>query len=218
MSAANTFNIATTTVSITSPAECSSTTSTKPTFSGAAGTATGDSNTVTVRIYNGWSSSGTPVQTLTATRAAGSWSTTPTTALAVGTYTAQATQVITSGSSTSPAIRFTISAAPKVSLTAPAQGTTTVSSRPSFRGAAGTAAGDEPTITLHIYKGTGPTGTPAQTLTATAGKGAWTITPTKALTTGAYTARASQKNKAGATGVSSPRTFTIRSAPGAVDT
>jgi hypothetical protein len=47
------------------------------------------------------------------------------------------------------------------SLTAPAQGTTTVSSKPSFRGAAGTAAGDE----------------------------------------------------AGATGVSSPRTFTIRNAP-----
>src|SRR5207244_4503518 len=79
-------------VTLTAPANGSSTNNNKPTFSGAAGTASGDLSTITVKIYNGTGTGGTVAQTLTATASGGSWSVAPTTALADGTYTAQASQ------------------------------------------------------------------------------------------------------------------------------
>ena len=62
-----------------------------PTF---AGTATGNSGTVTVNIYSGSNTSGTLVETLTATPNAtsGAYSVSASPALAAGTYTAQASQ------------------------------------------------------------------------------------------------------------------------------
>jgi Bacterial Ig-like domain len=96
------------TVTITAPADGSRTNDTTPTLSGTAGNQTGDSTTVTVKIYSGSSATGTPVQTRSATRSGTSWSTTATT-LAAGTYTAQATQTDTSGNTgTSNANTFTI--------------------------------------------------------------------------------------------------------------
>ncbi len=77
-------------VTLTSPAENAHTTAT-PTFSGAAGTASGDSATVTVTIYSGTQASGTPLQTRTATRSGSTWTTTAST-LPAGTYTVQVTQ------------------------------------------------------------------------------------------------------------------------------
>jgi PKD domain-containing protein/Big-like domain-containing protein len=52
---------------------------------------------VTVKIYSGSNTSGSLVQTLTATASAGSWSIAPTTPLADATYTAQAQQSNTNG-------------------------------------------------------------------------------------------------------------------------
>jgi hypothetical protein len=51
---------------------------------------------VTVRVYAGRSATGTPLQTLAATRSAGAWSTTPA-PLAEGTFTAAAEQLDTAG-------------------------------------------------------------------------------------------------------------------------
>jgi peptidoglycan/xylan/chitin deacetylase (PgdA/CDA1 family) len=68
-----------------------------PTFAGRAGTAPGDSPTVTVKVYPGSTPSGDPVQTLTTTRSGNTWSVTATSALASGTYTARAEQQDTAG-------------------------------------------------------------------------------------------------------------------------
>jgi Big-like domain-containing protein len=109
--AANTFSTAADwvapAVTITSPADGSSTNDTTPTLSGAAGNATGDNTTVTVNIYSGTSATGTPVLTRNVTRSGATWSTTAT-ALAVGTYTAQATQTDTAGNTGKDASTFTV--------------------------------------------------------------------------------------------------------------
>ena len=96
-------------VTLTVPANGSATNDTTPTLSGAAGNTTGDSTTVTVKIYSGSTATGTAVQTRTATRTAATWTNTLATALAPGTYTAQATQTDTSGNTgTSTANTFTV--------------------------------------------------------------------------------------------------------------
>ncbi len=85
------------TVTLTTPADGSATNDTTPTLSGAADNATGDSQTVTVKIYSGTTATGTVLQTKTPSRGTGTtWSTTAST-LAQGTYTAVATQADTSG-------------------------------------------------------------------------------------------------------------------------
>ena len=84
------------TVTLTAPAARSATNDTTPTFSGTADNATGDSTSVTIKIYSGSTATGSAVQTLTATRSGTSWSKTAST-LAQGTYTVQATQGDTSG-------------------------------------------------------------------------------------------------------------------------
>ncbi|MHB1415031.1 MAG: choice-of-anchor Q domain-containing protein, partial [Chloroflexota bacterium] len=69
-----------------------SNTGTTPTFSGGAGSATGDSTTVTVNVYSGGSATGTPVQTLNPAAVSGAYSVAASPALAAGSYTAQAEQ------------------------------------------------------------------------------------------------------------------------------
>jgi hypothetical protein len=95
-------------VTLTAPAAGSFTNDTTPTFSGGAGTATGDSTTVTLRIYAGTTATGTAAQTRTATRSGATWTTTLTTALAAGTYTARATQTDTGGNTGSATVTFTV--------------------------------------------------------------------------------------------------------------
>ena len=95
-------------ITLTAPADGAAINTATPTLSGAAGNATGDATTVTVKIYSGTSATGTPVQTRTPTRSGATWTTTATT-LAAGTYTAQATQTDTAGNTgTSTANTFTI--------------------------------------------------------------------------------------------------------------
>jgi uncharacterized repeat protein (TIGR03803 family) len=213
-SSANTFttNAATTpAVTLTSPTNGSSTNNNKPTFSGVAGTASGDSSTITIKIYSGSSTSGTLVQTLTATQSGGTYSIAPTTALADGTYMAQANQSNTdSNIGTSTANTFTVdTVAPTVTLTSPANGGSTGTTSPTFTGAAGTASGDSSTITVKIYPGSVITGSPVQTLTTTASGGSYSVAPSAPLEQGTYTAVASQSDAAGNTGTSSANTFTI---------
>ena len=85
-------------MTLSTPPDGSSTLDTQPHFAGVAEVTASDSATVTVKIYAGSSASGTPVQTLSTTRfTSGAWSVDPSTALALGTYTAQAEQVDLSG-------------------------------------------------------------------------------------------------------------------------
>ncbi len=217
--AGNTFSLPTTsftidriapTVTLTAPANGSSTNNNKPTFSGAAGTATGDQSAITVKIYTGTGTGGTLLQTLTATASAGSWSVAPTTALAEGTYTTQASQSDTAANTaTSGANTFTVdTTAPLVTLTAPANGSYVATTTPTLSGAAGNATGDSTTVTVKIYNGTGTGGSIAQTLTATRSGAAWTTTAVT-LGLGTYTAQASQADTAGNTANSSANAFTV---------
>src|SRR5262249_30231984 len=67
-------------------------TNASPSFSGSAAIAPEDSKTVTVKVYSGTSTSGSPVQTVEASLAGSSWSAGPMPALSEGTYTVQAEQ------------------------------------------------------------------------------------------------------------------------------
>lgn len=97
-------------VTLTTPA-AGTTTNGLPTLSGAAGNSPGDSSTVNVKIYSGSTATGTAVQTKAVTRTTTTWTWTLTTALASGTYTAQATQTDTGGlTGTTAAVTFTVDA------------------------------------------------------------------------------------------------------------
>jgi hypothetical protein len=97
------------TVTLTAPANGSFTNDTTPLITGTADNATGDSTTVTAKIYSGTSATGSPVQTKTGTRSGTSYSFSLTTALAQGTYTAVVTQTDTSSNTgTSNANTFTV--------------------------------------------------------------------------------------------------------------
>jgi hypothetical protein len=104
--------------------------------------------------------------------------------------------------------------APTPTLTAPTGGSVTSNTRPTFSGVAGTASGDLTAITVKVYNGTGTGGTVAQTLSATASAGTWSVTPTaaQALADGIYTAQASQSDTVGNSGTSAAVTFTVNTA------
>jgi peptidoglycan/xylan/chitin deacetylase (PgdA/CDA1 family) len=216
-SSANTFTVPDTTapvVTLSQPANGARVVTQLPTYAGSAGAAAGDSATVTVRVYAGASASGTPVQTLSATRQAdNSYSVSGTVALAFGTYTARAEQHDASGNTgLSSANTFTIADAtpPAVTLTAPANGATLTTAVPSFTGVAGAAAGDLATVTVRIYAGTSASGTPVQSRSVNRqADNSYTVSASPALANGTYTARAEQQDSSGNTGFSTPTTFTI---------
>jgi hypothetical protein len=94
LSSANTFSIDTVAPqpTLTSPASGSTVTTSRPTFSGAAGAAASDSSTVRVDVFAGTAASGVPVQQLNATRSGSAWTAGSSASLSNGTYTARATQ------------------------------------------------------------------------------------------------------------------------------
>jgi hypothetical protein len=111
-------------VAITAPTALAAVTTRTPAITGTAGNATGDSTTVTVRLYAGASPTGTPVQTLSATRTTTTWTATPA-SLANGTYTAVATQADGSGNTgTSTAVTFTVKVPPRAVMISAANGGT----------------------------------------------------------------------------------------------
>src|SRR5439155_12557588 len=183
-------------VSVTAPAPGATTKDTTPTFRGTAGTAGGDSASVTVNVYAGQSASGVPVQTLTATPASGAWSVDAAPALAGGIYTVQAQQQDIAGNvGSSQAVTFTIdmNAPPLVTLTAPADGSSLNTATPGLAGVGGTASGDSTTVSVKVYPGPSASGTPVETVAATVGAdGSWSATASPALAEGAYTAQAEQ--------------------------
>jgi hypothetical protein len=98
--------------------------------------------------------------------------------------------------------------APTVTVTAPAANSFTSSTQPAISGAGSVGAGDLTTITVKVYSGSSPTGTPVQTLTTTLSGGSWSVTPST-LAEGTYTVQAIQSDAAGNQGSSNTRTFTV---------
>ncbi|MDP9344856.1 MAG: hypothetical protein M3P44_03890 [Actinomycetota bacterium] len=79
-------------VTIGTPADGARLASSKPSFSGTAGTVSGDLASLTVRIYSGTTTGGTPAQALTTTATGSAWAVAPSIALPDGVYTVQASQ------------------------------------------------------------------------------------------------------------------------------
>ena len=135
-------------VTLRRPLSGSATNNNKPAFSGAAGTAPGDSSRIKIKVFSGKSTSGLPVQTLTASASGGNWSVAPTQPLAHGTYTAEAEQSDGAGTTeTSAPSSFTINTTPARvrSLAVRAAG---AASTPSAYSVGGSVAGLSGTVVL----------------------------------------------------------------------
>lgn len=208
-----TFNIDTTApnVTLTAPADGAIVNTATPNLSGAGGAAPGDSGHVTVQLYTGSGVSGSPLQSLTAPVVNGAWSVTPA-SLPDGTYTAQASQTDAVGNTgTSAQATFRVdTSAPKVVITQPADGANVSALVLTAAGTAGSDKGDAANVTLRVYAGGTPTGTPVQTLPAQVTSGAWT-SDVQNLPDGTYTLQATQNDNAGNTGTSAAVTVTLKS-------
>ena len=103
------------TVTLTTPTSGSTTKNNQPPFSGAAGTAPGDSARITVKVFSGSSTAGSVADTLKATALGGTWSEAPSVPLADGIYTAVAKQSEDGGSTAfSAPTTFTVDTAPRI--------------------------------------------------------------------------------------------------------
>jgi hypothetical protein len=94
-------------------------------------------------------------------------------------------------------------------MTAPADGTYTTDTTPTFSGSAGTDAGDAALVTVKVHSGADLSGPVVETLGATPSAGTWSVDAAPPLADGTYTARATQADNAGNTGHSAARTFTV---------
>jgi hypothetical protein len=211
--AAVTFRVDTTPPVVSIDALASPTRDAEPTLAGGAGSALGDEPTVTVTIYAGNSTAGKVIVSQAVPQAGGAWSY-KAPHLADGQYTAQASQSDEAGNvGTSSTTTFTVdTTAPKVTLTSPQDGVVLDGSRPTFSGGAGHEPGDEPSITLRIYKGSSVSGSPiasVEHLKPEADNHWSTGANGPALPNGEYTAVAEQYDDAGNLGTSTPVTFEI---------
>jgi hypothetical protein len=136
--------------------------------------------------------------------------------LADGSYTAQATQTssVTEETGGSEQVTFTVDATPPVvTLTTPANGSSSNGPSQPVGGSAGAASGDLPAITIQLFSGeaTDPQGL-LQTLVVQASEASWSAT-LGGLAPGTYTTQATQRDRAGNTGSSAAVTFTIAAPP-----
>lgn len=210
-SAPVTFSIDTVPPAVMLNAIASPTSEPTPTLEGKGGIEEGDDPAIKVTIYKGGSVGGETAASGTVSLSAGAWTyTSP--HLADGVYTAQATQHDTAGNTgKSTPQTFTVkTAAPAVTMSPVA--TPTSDPTPMLDGEAGIAAGDEPAVTVTIYKG-GSVGGETVASSGALLKGAtWTYTSPH-LADGTYTAQAKQGDAAGNTGKSTPRTFVVDTTP-----
>jgi len=185
-----------------------------PSFDGVARVGKAVAASVTVKIYSGGTPAGSPVAEMDAgVSESESWALKSAVSLAGGTYTVQAEQALSPGKLVSAPISFTVDAEPPgVTLTSPANGSSTSSSSQTLSGSAGTAEGDLSTITAHLYVGGTAEGVPLQTISAQTSDGSWSAT-VSALSVGTYTVQAEQSDDVGNTGHSEAVTFTVASVP-----
>jgi hypothetical protein len=218
-SAAVTFTVDTSppVLAVTTPAAGEVLNSSKPTVSGLAGQASGDEPSVTLKLYAGSTVSGSPIQTYKVTSSGGNWTTGPVSALANGhQYTVLAEQSDEAGNTgRSAAVTFAIDTTlPAVTLTSPADKSSTSAEFESFGGAAGVSAGDLPQITVKLFAGSTIANEALKEVTVPAVNGHWSAA-FGGLSSGTYTARAQQSDGMGRIGFSKPVTFTVNiPAPG----
>jgi hypothetical protein len=146
------------------------------------------------------------------------WSAATVQPLPPGSYTAEAVQsevklddeAQRGKSSPSHPVAFTVdTVAPAVTLTSPADGSTTTLGSQVFSGAAGTAEGDQQAVTVQLFAGSSiGSQPPLAALTVPAANGGWSAT-FGGLSPGTYTARAQQLDEALNVGTSAPVTFTV---------
>jgi len=186
--------------SITSPANGSVTSDSTPTFTGVAEPG-GGPVTLTISSVGG---KGNKPQSLAATLSGSTWEVTAE-HLADGTYTARATQE----EEASAPVTFTVEKTPPhVTLTYPANGSTTTTGTEPVGGLAGTQAGDQPTVTVQLFSGAAVGSQALEALTVPVSGGAWSGT-LGGLGAGTYTVRAEQSDSAGDVGTSAAVTFTV---------
>ncbi len=189
-------------VSVTSPANGATLSVSQPlTVTGLAGTATGDTPSVTIQLFSGSTASGTPYGTLTAAvLASGSFSATTTGPLLPGTWTVRALQRDAAGNQgTSLPHTFTVGdvTPPSISLSAPPAATS--DRTPQVAGTAGMAAGDSATVTIELQDA-GGTVRDSFSATRNVSTGAFAASGTVALPDGTYKAVAKQLDDAANTG------------------
>jgi hypothetical protein len=166
---------------------------------------------VTLKIYAGDSVAGTPLEKLsTPYFQGGTWSIGLAEALAPGTYTARAEQ--SDGAperGRSAPVSFTVDTTPpQVTLSSPANGSSTSSGSQLVAGTAGSAPGDASAITINLFVGGTINAAALETLVVQASSGSWSAT-FGGLAVGTYTAQAVQRDQAGNTGTSAPVIFTV---------
>jgi hypothetical protein len=213
LSAPSTFRIKTKGPAVSLSSVASPTKDPTPSFSGGAGVDPADIPSVTLKVYSGSAASGTPVRTMEVTPNGAGWKAELPEALSDGTYTAQAEQSDKAGNTTkSPSSTFTVDTTPPaVSLTPLAP--LTNNPAPSFSGNAGVAPGDITLVTLKIYSGESPSGSPIRTIEVTPNGATWGTGLAPPLNEGTYTAQAEQSDEAGNTTRSAPSTFTVDTTP-----
>src|SRR5205823_4651541 len=146
--------------------------------------------------------------------AEGKWSVALAT-LADGTYTVQAeqTELLLETGKSAP-VTFSVDTVPPA-VTLNSVSSPTSDPTPMLGGTGGTEEGDDPAVSVTIYKGSSVGGEVAASGSASLTGAAWTYTSPH-LVDGTYTAQAIQKDAAGNTGKSNPRTFVVDTTPPAV--
>jgi large repetitive protein len=184
-----------------------------PSFTGSAS----DIGPISIEIFAGANVEGKPkaVSTATATGTRGAWTSGPAgPPLPDGAYTVLASQhnsVIVEEVGTSERFSFILdTVAPAVTLTTPANGSSTASGSEAVGGSLGTQEGDLPHVTARLFSGaTVAAGqAPLQSITVNANASAWSGA-FGGLTPGTYTVRAEQLDAAGNVGVSPTSTFVV---------
>ncbi len=181
---------------------------TRPTFKGSSN----EAGEVTVRVYEGASSSGSEVASVTGSVAAGKWSAGPLgSALASGEYTAVAVQEskLGNGPGSSNEERFVVDTeSPQVTLVGPPA--RSKDTTPSFSGTASEAG----SVTVHVHKGSTVSGSEVAKVTVSTAGGGWEATLGSALAEGEYTAVATEPSSLGnPEGSSNTVTFEVVTAP-----
>jgi hypothetical protein len=195
--------------SVSSPTQNAS-----PTFTGAAGTALGDSESVTVIVHAGTSVGGSVIAEANVPVSGGAWSSIPA-HLSDGTYTVQARQSDAAGNEgASTASTFTVDTIGPV-LTLSPVGSLTKNASPTFTGAGGSATGDIPSVTVTVYAGPAVGGTVVAATNVAVKEGKWSAIPAH-FSDGTYTVQATQGDQAGNSTTSTSATFTVDTAGPAV--